>query len=276
MCWRWEVSLISCLAEWACASFLCWRDGLRDRKYGIFMATIATMESLQMFLWLALDSNARSTNFWLSIILWMDAWLFIPWSMVNFVANWSLRHALFALYFLAQALAILALMAASGLWYTMVGPNHHQVWPCAAAMAWAGECQLCIGVCLAFITMVACAITPLPPIEWYAFIGIGIVTFSPSYITLGPTLEACSVWCWSAGAYGAWFCLRPLVIDSGRGFVRVNRFEDAGRVLDVECDAAETEAEKSQGTSPLESPRTCTGTSNTDLSSECTLSDYNP
>ncbi|CAD7966210.1 unnamed protein product [Amoebophrya sp. A25] len=37
-----------------------------------------------------------------------------------------------------------------------------------------------------------------------AFLIAGLVSFSTSWAVFGWTLEACSVWCWSAGFYALW------------------------------------------------------------------------
>ena len=57
--------------------------------------------------------------------------------------------------------------------------------------------------------MVGLSLYPLKPrLERNVFLAIGLLSFTFTYGTLGATLEACSVWCWSAGSFGLWFLLR--------------------------------------------------------------------
>lgn len=215
MCWSWQVSLISSSLEWLCAYYL-WSRALKlDRQYATFIGTIATMETLQFTLWLCIDGGYESANIFFSVLIWADAWLLVPWSIVNIApttlpCSWGCyRKTFFAAYFGVQGIFVLLLMMFSRTWSTAIGPNHHQVWPCSAALAWAGAYPFCIGTCVAYVLMVALAIRPQEYIELYPFICIGVASFVPTYALLGASLEACSVWCWTAGSYGAYFVLRP-------------------------------------------------------------------
>merc|ERR1712196_488031 len=127
------------------------------------------------------------------------------------------RHGLCALYFVLQASVVLAVQGLTSTWSTTVGPNQHQIWPCARALARAGGHKLCVSICLTYVLVVAAGIQPLVKVERNIFLTIGVLTFVPTYSALGPTLEACSVWCWSAGAYSVYFVLRPYLhlIDLG-------------------------------------------------------------
>lgn len=208
------MSLVSSALEWLAAAHLLSRGRLHDREYGLFITTIATMETCQMLLWFAIDYDNTPLNKIISLLLWADAWVCIPFSIVNFVTQpsrgtWSTRQRFFGAYFAAQAFVVLALMAASNEWITIPGPNHHQIWPCAAALAWTAGHMVCMVSCLVYVIFIALSLLPLEPrMEMIAFLTIGVLTFTPSYLTLGPTLEACSVWCWSAGSYSIYFLLR--------------------------------------------------------------------
>lgn len=231
MCWNWKVSLISSSVEWVVARHLLSRNKHLDKEYGIFIVTVATMETCQFILWLCIDNNLVLANGVVSFLLWADAWICIPLSIVNivmpciassargeqpkssllsdFFAAWTRRQQYFALYFTFQALAVLVAMAATGEWITVAGPHHHQIWPCAAALAAIGGHTICISTCVVYVGTTVIALQPLqPPAELRYFLGIGFVTFLPTYVHLGPTLEACSVWCWSVGAYSLYFILR--------------------------------------------------------------------
>lgn len=252
MCWRWEVSLASASLELACGLHL-WRRryDVYDKSFALFMWSIATMESLQGLLWVfALDREsamasldeqasgplhrhgssaeaiaedspphtpAHLANLFLSFVLVLSAWVQIPLAIVNFVPpdGGLQRKRRFQAYLALQYLAILAIQYATGIWTTLVGPNGHQVWPCAAGL---GALHLgplvntCILGCLLYISVLAWALLPLPGLEFVAFTVIGALGFGMTFFTLGATYEACSVWCWSAGFYGLFFLERPAIL----------------------------------------------------------------
>lgn len=157
-------------------------------------------------------------------------------------------------YFVVQYLFVLALQTWSGTWHTKVGPNGHQIWPCAAVLHEAASqfggigmhektkhskdlrrnerpahatgqthqaqvpldglevsalngctiaCSLYMGV-LGFTLVFG----GVGLVEWLGFCVIGHLSFSYTFWTLNSTMEACSVWCWSAGAHGLWFLVR--------------------------------------------------------------------
>mmetsp|Transcript_105966 Transcript_105966/g.330479 ORF Transcript_105966/g.330479 Transcript_105966/m.330479 type:complete len:257 (+) Transcript_105966:39-809(+) len=235
MCWSWQVSLVSACLEWSAALCMHRRkaDG-RDQRFAHFIAAIAVMESTQGLLWFfALDhaSGHAWANRFLSFFIWLSAWVLIPLSIIRF-ADGDLedgerqpkglprarRRAVSVAYFVGQALLIVALQAVGGAWETGVGPHHHQVWICTRALTRFGEHVVgdskaylfCVGLCFVYVTMLAFAIWPMcPRWERNAFLLIGIATFSYFYYTLAASLEACSVWCWSAGSYTLFFLARP-------------------------------------------------------------------
>ncbi|CAD7960311.1 unnamed protein product, partial [Amoebophrya sp. A120] len=78
--------------------------------------------------------------------------------------------------------------------------------------------NFCTLTCLIYVAVLAAAIQPMKKRgkeatrEMLVFLLAGFVTFSSSWVVFGQTLEACSVWCWSAGFYSVWFLARPYVL----------------------------------------------------------------
>jgi len=264
MCWRWEVSLVSAIFEWSTALYLCRRNSdRRERPYAHFIASIALMETGQGLLWaFALDNDSdqypevkkTTANFLLSLLIWFSAWVHVPLTIVNFgnykTSIWRCDPEIFSywkvgffLYFLGQAFFVLMAQMATKNYYTRVGENGHQVWPCGpglgellgdgildskldnrSAVIDMGSSEsghqkhifhLCTIVCLLYVTMLfISAYVPeqLPKFELSAWALIGVASFIPVYITLGPTMEACSTWCWMAGGYSLLYLARPFLI----------------------------------------------------------------
>lgn len=232
-----------------------------DFRYAFFMFSIAAMESQQGLLWWNCGEDLKENmhlNFLLSLGIWVSAWVEIPISIAllvpkfenfeeflnargkkdsdpgyaktpfkNFVVMNGRRIA--CTWFFAQALAVLVLIVAHEKWYTLKGPNGHQIWTCAQAMdaffcraetlgaapsalmafvREAGYPVACTLYCCAIGLSLSCHPSPL---EVMVYLIIGTVTFGYSWYMLARTLEACSVWCWSTICYGLWFVMRPSV-----------------------------------------------------------------
>lgn len=122
------------------------------------------------------------------------------WSKIR----WSLSM------WLAQFLIIVACVVFTGMYCVTVGTHHHQVWICASAVYQAG------GYPLYFLTLVqyllsaifAIGALPLSPLEKSWIYAIGITNGLIAYGLYCWTLEACSIWCWSAFTYGIFFCVK--------------------------------------------------------------------
>jgi hypothetical protein len=94
-----------------------------------------------------------------------------------------------------------------------LGKNHHQVWICASAVYRTGGYPLFSLAMLLYIVSglyALFAVPTIPPIERWWICGIGLTTAAVSFGIYGRTLEACSIWCWSAfilGLYFGFLCL---------------------------------------------------------------------
>lgn len=71
---------------------------------------------------------------------------------------------------------------------------------------------VCVFTCFFYVVIVLVAICDLEPkFERNILVIIGGISFAYTFWSLGASLEACSVWCWSTGAFGIYFLLRPSV-----------------------------------------------------------------
>jgi len=277
MCWRWEVSLASASMEWMVATYL-WRRKFdsRDRPYSLFVASLALMESTQGLLWwfalspptTSLEANRR-WNLFLSIGIWFCAWVHVPLSIVHFgSADKSVKSSPwkggFSLYFVIQALLVLATMALFGEMYTTVGPKGHQIWPCTPALMKLeatfssgssssestsatlsaqgspahglldrkqslvspgffshSHWHLCTIICMVYAALCQLSLIHLPIGEQLGFGLPGGISFMLTYYYLGPTMEACSTWCWMAGVFSVYFLFRHKIFSRVETYQRV-------------------------------------------------------
>lgn len=120
-----------------------------------------------------------------------------------------LRIKAFVLWITSTLLVVVAAIYTNS-YCIMVGPRHHQIWICAQSIYKLG------GYPLYFVslTMYGSSIVyglialNLPHKErlWIGWIGFvcGVVSYGLYFYTL----EACSIWCWSAFSIGVYLCLR--------------------------------------------------------------------
>ncbi len=143
MCWSWPVSLFFCSFEWATAAYLYKRNLARDRQYARAMASLASMETNQMFVWLSIDYDSYWGNVVATQFIVLLAWVLIPYSIINFISHVP-NKGLFAMktdtrvklatsFFVLEYALILFFQYTTSIWTTGVGPNGHQMWPCAVA-----------------------------------------------------------------------------------------------------------------------------------------------
>jgi len=114
----------------------------------------------------------------------------------------------------AQFVMVVVSVCYSGRYCVMQGKNHHQVWICASAVyETAGYPAYFVSLALyALSAGAALEALSLPVHEKQWIQGIGLANGAVAYGIYSWTLEACSIWCWSAFAYGLYFCLKDSVV----------------------------------------------------------------
>mmetsp|Transcript_10303 Transcript_10303/g.19777 ORF Transcript_10303/g.19777 Transcript_10303/m.19777 type:complete len:241 (-) Transcript_10303:2359-3081(-) len=135
------------------------------------------------------------------------------------VASFSARHnskpyynqmgQLALLVWTVQAMLVLLSVALTHKYCVELGPNHHQVWICESACYSLGGPSL--HYISFFLYVLSCllgteSVENLPLNQRRCIEGISLLTGVVSVFWFGPTLEACSVWCWSAFALGVYLC----------------------------------------------------------------------
>jgi len=89
------------------------------------------------------------------------------------------------------------------------GQNHHQVWICESAPYQAGGVFLQYSFYWLYVLCSLCAVESvgqMPLAERRRLQGIGLVSAVMCFVLYGGSLEACSVWCWSAFFLGPSLC----------------------------------------------------------------------
>lgn len=99
-----------------------------------------------------------------------------------------------------------------------VGVRHHQVWPCAwaakQAIGFAGSIVLALAYVLGIFIAITVGIMSDPELWFTVSVWVVIDAFA-SFVVLysvyASTLEACSMWCWSAFLVGVILVARPWI-----------------------------------------------------------------
>lgn len=154
--------------------------------------------------------------------------------------RWHRRKMLAFYCFLVVQFAVeLLLQGYTNQWITRVGPNGHQVWTCAQALgdAWVGNSVTagalfdtntdalvhhqahrflpCLIWCAMYSTAMACALCfgeGVRIIEKTVITLWMVTSFAVFYGWLGPSLEACSTWCWFTAGAAAASVARPFAL----------------------------------------------------------------
>lgn len=118
------------------------------------------------------------------------------------------------LCWLAQFAIIVMCVLSSGIYCVQLGKNHHQVWICASSVYAMGGMPLYLLILVLYILAAGCALEamPLPDRERQWIQAIALTNGAVAYGLYCWTLEACSIWCWSAFSFGIYFCLRDYVM----------------------------------------------------------------
>lgn len=119
----------------------------------------------------------------------------------------SMRQASLVLW--VMQFLIVALSAIATKKYCVeLGENSHQVWTCESAPYQAGGQLLHHAFYWGYVVSSLCAAESLdmPRGERRRLQGIGLISAIVSIVLYGKTLEACSIWCWSAFVLGIYLC----------------------------------------------------------------------
>lgn len=200
MCWNQTVSAVSFAYDAVCLAIL-WRRG--DMKYVAMLSGVVAQEWCQFVVWRLLDRSERCRPLLaVASIAAMLASQAIPLGVADRVALglWG-----------AQLVVVFVCLFLSGQWCARVGQNHHQQWICAQSLYAVGGFPLY----LASFALYAAAwvrgfrTLDLPRHEKLIFKRIAGLSAALVYAYYTVTLEACSVWCWSAAALCTYAVLRP-------------------------------------------------------------------
>lgn len=113
-----------------------------------------------------------------------------------------------AVAWLAGVVIIVACVVHTQTYCIELGQRHHQVWICASAVYRTGGYPLYFLMLLFYLASALYSLFALPSIptsqrQWiYA---IGLTNAAVAFGMYCWTLEACSIWCWSAFTYGIYF-----------------------------------------------------------------------
>lgn len=219
MCWSEDVSLASWLYDTACLAVLAIRKRSNDEKYVIILWGIMSQELFQFIAWRLIDRAPGECTFALACasVGAMLSSQAIPVGMVAAGAmgandgKSSHGHRLVALGCWAAQFALVVYCAfRSGTRCMLVGANGHQSWICAQSLYAVGGYALyvvsfglyVVAVLFGFRTL------DLPKHEISALKRIGGLSAGLVYARYTSTLEACSIWCWSAAALASYAVLR--------------------------------------------------------------------
>lgn len=212
MCWSAPVSLAFGVLDLLCIAVLVCRRRGDDVRYAAMLAGVAAQELAQYGLWADGLGGACTRRKALLSFATMAGSHAIPVAMLLLAHPKCRRQAAQGAGMLAaEAAIVLGSVAATGWHCVEVGPRGHQVWPCARAVHGAGGFPLYVLSLVLYAGAIVRALDAmlLPPAEakWITRIGTG--TVGAVYLVYAWTLEACSVWCWSAFSLGLYLVLRP-------------------------------------------------------------------
>lgn len=121
------------------------------------------------------------------------------------------------IFYMSQWILHIIALSLSKTYCVKLGVNHHQMWVGDQSLFQLG------GVAYYHLTMflylisgvLGVLVMDMPREEKLYFIGLGVVSFSIPFLLYPTTLEASSIWCWSAlliGVYALW--LKPISMSN--------------------------------------------------------------
>lgn len=221
MCWSEEVSLASWVYDMACLAVLLARRRRNDLKYVVILSGLASQEIFQFLAWRLIQHDTyQRCNFPLAVAS-LGAMLSSQAFPLGILAASEIRREddvqpnrwqqLVALgLWSTQLAAVFVCILRSGIWCIRIGRYSHQRWICAQSLYAVGGFPL---YCASFGLYVASILyglrtLDLPKHETAALKLIGAVSAVIIYGLYTATLEACSIWCWSAASLSTYAIFR--------------------------------------------------------------------
>jgi len=232
MCWS---ALVSLRFAWLDTFFvalllakgLFGKNSERHNKcltYSALMACVAIQEWSQFGIWkrnrLAESSCTDAPDVLLSIMT-TGAAEAVPFSLIvaSFLTRQtnpatvayrdSMRRTAIRFYVMQLLVVVLSVITTKK-YCVELGQNLHQVWICESATYQAGGYSLHDTLYLLYFLSAVYAAESLdmPQAERRRLQGFALLSAVVTVTWYGRTLEACSIWCWSAFVIGVWLCLQ--------------------------------------------------------------------
>ena len=224
MCWSAPVSCVFGTIDMLVIAYLLWRRQGRDTTYACMLGGVAFQEWAQFLVWFthsAVKSQEECTlpkaltglgtfvgSSSIPIVLIWRSVVDNAWQQEQYAYN-TARIKAFVLWTTSTLLVVMATVYTES-FCVMVGPQHHQIWICAQSIYELGGYPLYfLSLTMYGLSTVYGLIALDLPHKERLWIGwIGLVCSIVSYGVYFYTLEACSIWCWSAFSVGVYMCLR--------------------------------------------------------------------
>ena len=216
MCWNESVSMAFAIVDAIFCLALFHRRRQSDAIYAAFLAAIAAQEWAQYLVWRRGIHTCTAIDICYSLLASSAAQSIPVIAQIaaarsknkDAAQEVSLRRSI--VFWWIQFVITVAAVWYTGNYCVLLGDNHHQVWICASAV-------YDLGGYLLYLTTVSCYFAsgfygldtlPVPLREKRMAQFITTANLIVSYSLYFWTLEACSVWCWSAFAFGFYFYFR--------------------------------------------------------------------
>ena len=231
MCWNAFVSFSFASFDCLVVFVLILRNVDRDRLFALLMAPIAFQEIFQFLFWW---TDAISSCTFLNRIL--SLCIVVTTSTIPFICiyighhttdKWIrssaekrqpgklerlLQHSPTYLYGVATLYVIFLcyVLPVTQTWCTTVGPHGHQQWICGVGAYKLYGYISYVAFLAMYVAPMAIGLRQLKPTWERDTVGLlGAFPAAIVYSFFSQTLEACSIWCWSAFIEGAFLLVRP-------------------------------------------------------------------
>lgn len=202
------------------------------KEYAVLMACVALQEWAQFGIWKRLEAQKEDDHVssycepwdvFLSIVTMVAAEMVpLPFIISSALSSWprygTRRHAnnknrtlqWGILSWVLQFGMLIVSVVQSQIYCVKVGAHHHQVWICESAAYHVGGRRLHFIFFWLYVLACMCAVEShcnrMPAGERRRLQVIAFLTGIVSFYLYGDTLEACSIWCWSAFCLGLCLC----------------------------------------------------------------------